>query len=244
MMKKRFLTLSLLLIILLLLPACSSHQQPPELSISVSSPSLLYGSTVKVHVKITNPNQQDWKDYKALVGYAPENDANMIEIATLPLNLAGGETFEKDVEWMANLQPVEGVNYQVRMEIVKSDNTSVAEARTAIEFAKPTVSVSIDQTDLKAGSQAVIHVEVANPSGVQMHGYKVSLGYGLQSDTSAVLIQELPVDLKAGETSRQDIAWKVDYIPASGTYDISAVLLLPDSEQAATASTAVNLTAQ
>ena len=55
------------------------------------------------------------------------------------------------------------------------------------------------------------------------------------------MIHELPLSLGAGETFSQEIAWTVDYIPSSGSYEVRAVLLLPGNEQLTLAAAPVEL---
>jgi len=216
---------------------------PPELSANISSSPLLQGSQAIIHVKVTNPSKDEWQNYKLLVGYAQENDPSMTQIAELPLSLAAGQTFEQDVTWLANFQPIEGAKYQIRLALVSADNTSLGETSISVEFTQPTVSISINPTQLTQGAQAVINVQVNNPSGVEMQGYTLSIGYGAVGDQSSYMIQDLPINLKAGETFGQDITWTVDYVPTSGNYEVRAALIMPGSVFVTQAVAPITLTA-
>jgi hypothetical protein len=203
----------------------------------------LQGSQATIHAKVTNPSKDDWKNYKLLVGYAPENDPNMIQISEIPLSLAAGQTFEQDVTWLANFQPAEGVKYQVRLALVSAENSHLGETLAVVEFTQPTVSVSVNPTQLTQGTQATISLQVNNPSGVEMQGYTLSVGYGVVGDSSSYLIQDLPINLKAGETFSQDITWVLDYVPASGNYEVRAAIIMPGSVFVTQSVTPVTLTA-
>ena len=227
-MKKHIVILTILISLVILLAGCTPPP-PPELAVSISSSPLLQGSQATVHVKVKNPSEDDWQNYKLLVGYAPENDPNMGHISELPLSLAAGQTFEQDVAWLTNFQPVEGYKYQVRLALVSEENTHLGETSAPIEFTQPTVSVSINPTELNQDAQAVINVQVNNPSGVEMQNYTLGVGYGAKNDSSSYVIQDLPINLKAGETFNQDIAWIIDYIPSGGEYEIRAALITPES---------------
>ena len=196
---------------------------------SIPSSPLLQGSQATVHIKVINPSKDDWQNYKLLIGYSSENDPSMVQISELPLSLAAGKTFEQDVLWLANFQPAEGLKYQVRLALVSADGAPLGDTSTSVEFTKPTVSVAINPAQLAQGVQAVIKLQVSNPSGVEMQGYKLSVGYGLQTDPSNYMIQDLPINLKAGETFTQDITWVVDYVPSSGNYEVRASLIMPGS---------------
>jgi hypothetical protein len=241
-MKKYIVILSLVLSLVVLLAGCTPPP-PPELSVSISSSPLLQGSQATIHVKVVNPSNDDWQNYKLLVGYAPENDPSMVQISELPLSLAAGQTFEQDVNWLVNFQPAESLNYQVRLALVSTDNAPLGETSTSVEFTKPTVSVAINPAQLAQGTQAIINLQVSNPSGVEMQGYTLSVGYGLQTDPSNYMIQDLPINLKAGETFKQDITWVVDYVPSSGNYEVRASLIMPGSIFVTQAVTPITLTA-
>jgi len=225
-MKKHIVLLSVVLSLAVLLAGCTPPP-PPELSVSISSSPLLQGSETTIHVRATNPSKDDWQNYKLLVGYAQENDPSMYHIAELPLSLAAGQTFEQDVPWLANFQPAEGVKYQVRLALVSADSAPLGETSASVEFVKPTVSVTVNPIQLSQNTQAVISLQVTNPSGVEMQGYTLSVGYGAKNDSSSIMIQDLPINLKAGETFSQDITWTVDYVPSSGNYEIRAALIMP-----------------
>lgn len=240
-MKKHIALLSAVLLVIVL--AGCTPPPPPELSVSVAASALLQNSQTTVHVRVTNPGKKDWENYKLLVGYAPENDPNMIQISELPLSLAGGQTFEQDIPWLANFQPAEGLKYQVRLALVSAENSPLGETSTSLEFVKPTVTVAINPTQLTQGTQAVINVQVSNPSGVEMQGYTVSIGYGAENDPSSIMIQDLPINLKAGETFAQDISWLVDYVPASGNYEVRAALIMPGALFLTQSAVPVTLTA-
>jgi hypothetical protein len=65
----------------------------------------------------------------------------------------------------------------------------------------------------------------------------------LVGDSSSYLIQDLPINLKAGETFNQDITWVLDYVPASGNYEVRAALIMPGSVFVTQSVTPVTLTA-
>jgi len=241
-MKKYIVILSIVLSLVVLLSGCTPPP-PPELSVSISSSPLLQGSQATIHAKVTNPSKDDWKNYKLLVGYAPENDPNMIQISEIPLSLAAGQIFEQDITWLANFQPAEGVKYQVRLALVSAENSHLGETLAVVEFTQPTVSVSVNPTQLTQGTQATISLQVNNPSGVEMQGYTLSVGYGVVGDSSSYLIQDLPINLKAGETFSQDITWVLDYVPASGNYEVRAAIIMPGSVFVTQSVTPVTLTA-
>ncbi len=241
-MKKRIVILSVVLSLVILLSACTPPP-PPELSVSISSSPLLQGSQATIHVKVTNPSKDDWQNYKLLIGYAPENDPSMVQISELPLSLAAGQTFEQDVTWLANFQPAEGIKYQVRLALVSAESAPLGETSAGVEFTQPIVSVAINPTQLAQGTQAVISLQVNNPSGVEMQGYTLSVGYGAETDSSSYMIQDLPINLKAGETFSQDITWTVDYVPASGNYEVRASLIMPGAVFVTQSASPITLTA-
>jgi hypothetical protein len=241
-MKNHIPVFAIALLLVVLLPGCTPPP-PPELSVSVSSSPLLEGSQATVHVRVTNPSADDWQNYKLLIGYAPENDPSMVQISEVPLSLAAGQTFEQDVPWLANFQPAEGLKYQVRLALVSAENAPLGETSAAIEFVHPTVAVNINPTQLTQGTQAVISLQVTNPSGVEMQGYTLSVGYGAAGDSSSYMIQDLPINLKAGETFSQDITWKLDYVPSSGNYEIRAALIMPGSVFVTQSALPITLTA-
>lgn len=241
-MKKYIVILSAILALAAFLSGCTPPP-PPELSVSISPSSLLQGSQATIHVKVVNPSNDDWQNYKLLIGYAPENDPSMVQISELPLSLAAGQTFEQDVVWLANFQPAEGLKYQIRLALVSADSSPLGDTSTSVEFTKPTVSVAINPTQLTQGTQAVINLQVSNPSDAEMQGYTLSVGYGLQTDPSNYMIQDLPINLKAGETFTQDISWVVDYVPSSGNYEVRALLITPDSVLVTQSASPITLTA-
>lgn len=239
---KKYFTLSIFLMFVVFLVGCTPPP-PPELSVSVLSAPLLQGSQATVHVKVTNPSKDNWQNYKLLVGYAQENDPSMTQIAELPLSLAAGQTFEQDVAWLADFEPAEGAKYQVRLVLISAESSPLGETSAVVEFTQPTVSVSVNPTQLTKGTQALISLQVNNPSGVEMQGYTLSVGYGLVGDSSSYLIQDLPINLKAGETFSQDITWVLDYVPASGNYEVRAALIMPGSVFLTQSVTPITLTA-
>jgi len=242
-MKKHIVViLSVVLSFVILLPGCTPPP-PPELSVSISSSPLLQGSQATIHVKVINSGKDDWQNYKLLIGYAQENDPSMVQISASPLSLAAGQTFEQDVAWLTNFQPVEGGKYQVRLALVSADSAPLGETSAFVEFTQPTVSVAINPTQLTQGTQAVISLQVNNPSGVEMQGYTISVGYGAVTDASSYMIQDLPLNLKPGETFSQDITWTVDYVPASGNYEIRAALIMPGAVFVTQSTSPITLTA-
>lgn len=76
-----------------------------------------------------------------------------------------------------------------------------------------------------------------------MQGYTLSVGYGAAGDSSSYMIQDLPINLKAGETFSQDITWKLDYVPSSGNYEIRAALIMPGSVFVTQSALPITLTA-
>lgn len=239
---KKYIVMILTLAVFLTSCAPPAPPPPPELSVSTSSFVLMQGAQVSIHVKVVNPSKDDWQNYKLLVGYAQENDSGTVQISELPLSLAAGQTFEQEVAWLANFQPVEGVKYQVRLTLVSTENSPLGETSTTVEFVQPSVSVSINPTQLTQGSQAVINLQVKNPADVEMKGYTLSVGYGIVGDASSYFIQDLPINLKAGETFNQEITWVLDYLPSSGDYEVRAALIMPGSIFVTQAETPVTLT--
>ncbi len=240
--KKYFVILSVILMFAVLFSGCTPPP-PPELSISISSSPLLQGSQATIHVKVTNPGKDDWQNYKLLIGYAPENDPSMVQISELPLSLAAGQTLEQDITWLVNFQPAEGAKYQVHLALVSAENAPLGETSAVVEFAQPTVSVSVNPTQLTQGTQAVIRLQVNNPSGVEMQGYTLSVGYGAEGDASSYSIQDLPINLKAGESLSQAIPWTLDYVPASGNYEVRAAIIMPGAIFVTQSTSSIILTA-
>jgi hypothetical protein len=241
-MKNHIPAFAIVLLLAVLFAGCTPPA-PPELSVNVASSPLLQGSQATIHVRVTNPSKDDWQNYKLLLGYAAENDPSMVQILEVPLSLAAGQTFEQDVPWLANFQPGESLKYQVRLALVSEESAPLAETSTPIEFVQPTVSVNINPAQLTQGVQAVISLQVANPSGVEMQGYTLNVGYGAEGDSSSYVIQDLPINLKAGETFSQDITWTVDYIPSSGNYEVRAALIMPGSVLVTQSAVPITLTA-
>ena len=98
-------------------------------------------------------------------------------------------------------------------------------------FLEPTISVEINPDRLAWGDQTTIRVEAVTPGESDLDGLTLVILYGAENDPGGVVIHERPLSLGAGETTSQEIAWTVDYIPSSGSYEVRAALLLPDNVQ-------------
>jgi hypothetical protein len=129
------------------------------------------------------------------------------------------------------------------MILLSDENVELAQVSSAVEFVAPQVTVMVNPGQFSQNDQALIQVQVNNTADVPMQDYTLSIGYGEENDISMILIQEIPINLQAGETYAQEIPWLVDYIPTSGNYEIRAVLLMPGSIFAAQADTPIVLTA-
>ncbi len=215
----------------------------PSLEVSLAASSLMYGTQTTVHVRVENPGSDDWDSYELTLGYAPEGDLDMYVISDLPLSLPAGQVFEQDLPWTVDFEPDPTTGYQVRLMLLTSDGTSLAETAVPVAFVEPAVAISVVPVELGQGSQATVSVQVSNPSGVDMEGLTLLVAYGAEGGTSLFPIQEIPLSLPAGETFSRDIPWTVDYVPPAGSHEVSATLLLPGMEVWVSAATPVTLSA-
>jgi hypothetical protein len=178
---------------------------------------------------VSNPGKTDWQAQRLFLGYAPEDDTSIVRIDEIPLSLAAGGVFEQDVPWKVDFQPKAGVKYQLRLMLLSADGTSLGEALTAVEFVQPRLEVTVDADRLAQNSQVTIHVRAGNPSGIDMHAFKLLLGVGTEDDTSMVQISELPLSLAAGQDFEQDFPWNVDFQSTAGIqYKLRLLLLSPE----------------
>ena len=207
--------------------AAGPDASAPSLAVSVSPSSLMQGAQATVHVRAENPGNDDLETCDLILGYATENDPSVIMITDLPLSLPAGGIFEQDVPWTIDFQPDADASYQVQLMLLTSDGTSLAEISVPVEIVQPVVTISVNPVELSQGSQAAVSVQVTNPSGADMEGITLMVGYGAEGGTSIYPIQEIPLSIPAGETFSQDIPWTVDYVPSGGSYEVSATLLLP-----------------
>ena len=227
MKKKQGVIFSLILLIGIFLSRCTQHPLP-ELAVSISSSTLLQGSRAVIHVKVINPSKNNWKDYKLIISYTTEKDQSTGQIAELPLSLVAGQTFEQDIPWFANFRSNEELNYQVRLTLISTDSVPLAETSMPIQLVQPTVTVSVNPTQLSQGEQATIGLQVNNPSGVEMQNCILRVSYG-EKNMDGYMIQDLPINLKAGETFNQDITWTAVSVPFDRKYEIRTILIKKDS---------------
>ena len=242
-MKKQYVFLFTTLLLAGILSACTSTPTvKPDLFLEVPSP-LTQGTQTDIFIRIDNPENNTIQDAKLMIGYAREGDSGIVQISEIPLSLSEGESFKQYVPWKIDFQPVQGGHYQVYLILLSADNTELAQVSAEVEFTEPQVSVSINTPQLAQNDQALIQVQVNNTADVAMQDYTLSIGYGEENDISMILIQEMAINLQPGETFAQEIPWLVDYVPASGAYEIRAVLLMQGSIFVAQAETPVILTA-
>lgn len=240
MMKKIFMLIALLLPML----ACGMFASPEPLqgSLAVAPAPIIKGSSVEFQVKISNPNDAPVENYRLIVGYSLEGDSDITQVADQPLNIEANATFEQSIPWVVDLEAQPNTKYIARLLVLTDSGSTALEASTPLEVAQLSISINIDQAQLTQGNQAVISVQVNNPSAVNIEGYMLSVGYGAENDASMVMItQAIPLTLSAGGNFSQEIPWTVDYVPASGNYEVRA-LITQSNVQIATAETPVTIT--
>lgn len=237
--------ITLLAVMLAITFACAlgAPPIPPEATISIAPSPLVQGAQSTLTVHINNPGTKPLENYRLIVGYSQENDVSIVNISEVPLTVEAGGVFEQIVPWHVDFQPVPGAKYLLRLLVLTTEGEQVLETSAPLEFAQIVVAVSVNPTQLIQNGQALINVQVTNPSGVKLEGYTLMVGYNVENDPSIMPIQDnIPLTLDAGQTYTQDIPWTVDYIPASGNYEVKAILLAPGNTQVALATTPVMLT--
>lgn len=233
-----------LLVLIIINVACAlgTPSAPPEVTISITPSLLIQDAQTSIKVSIKNPNNDALENYRLIVGYSQENDASIVNIKELPLTVEAGGTFEQTIPWRVDFQPVPNAKYLLRLLILTADGEQVLETSFPLEFTQIAVSVSVTPTQLNLNDQAIIKVEVNNPSGVKLEGYTLMVVYNVENDTSMLPVQDIiPISLDAGQSFTQDISWTVDYIPANGAYEVQAILLAPGNIQVALAKTPITL---
>jgi hypothetical protein len=205
----------------------SSTTSIPGLELTVLPKILMKGVEAHIHIQMTNPGKLDLQDYSLHVWYSAENDLGGVVIQSIPLSSEVGEVFEKDITWYVDDIP-DNRNYEVRLVLLKPNSPILTETSVAIEFVEPTLVVSIAPTQLTPNSAATIHIQVNNPSGADMHDYKLLVGYATKGDTEMFTIRDIPLSLEAGGVFEQDIHWDERYVPSNGKYELRVWLILPD----------------
>jgi len=163
-----------------------------------------------------------------LVGYGGENNLiNIINIQTISLTSEVGELFEEDIIWRVDYVP-DDQKYRAVLSLLKPDSSILDETSVAVEFVKPTMVISMTPNQLTSNSAAVIHIQVNNPSGADMHDYKLLIGYAAKEDAGMYSIGDVPLSLAAGGTFEKDIGWNERFVPSSGEFELRMILLLPD----------------
>ena len=243
-MFKKTVLLSLLVVFLLACAMLSPKETPkPEVTLTLPPAPFSEGAQSSLHVRVTNPGETDLSDLTLVLGYAREDDVNLVMIQQIPLTLTAGQVFEQDIPWRVDFHPDPDAKYVAKLMLLSSEKTSLAEMSTALTFAQPELSITITPTELTSDTQATISIKITNPTSAAWNGYSLGIGYSAENDASMILITNIPISLAGGESLSQEIPWQVDYIPASGSYKVRAVLLSPENVQRAIAETPVTLRA-
>jgi hypothetical protein len=79
------------------------------------------------------------------------------------------------------------------------------------------------------GTEAHIHVQVSNPSRLDLQGYTLEVWYTSEN----IVIQSIPLSSESSEAFKKDITWQVDYVPRTGNSEARLVLLTPDMTMSA-----------
>lgn len=209
------------------LPSPSSTSPSPKVSLTVSPNRLMEGAEALIEIKLTNPDEMDLEGHTLLIGYGTGSSlTNVTVIQTMQLTSDVGDLFETDILWQIDYIP-DGREYAVVVSLLDPDFFVLDETSAAIEIVEPIMDVSISPEELTLNSEAVIHVEVVNPSDVDMNGYTLLLGYATRNDAEMFSIRDIIFSLPAGEVFEQDISWNERRVPQNGEYELRMVLLLP-----------------
>lgn len=220
----------------------SAPTEPLVGNIAVTPMPLIKGGSAIFNFTISNPNDSPLENYRLILGYSLENESSIIQVTEQTINIEAKGTFEQSIPWTVDFEAQPNSKYVARLLVLTDSGSTALETSTPLEFTQISVNLNINQSQLKQGDQAFVTVQVNNPSGINLEGYMLSIGYGAENDPSMFLItQDIPLTLSAGGTFSQEIPWLVDYIPTSGNYEVRAVIL-QSSIQIATIEIPITLT--
>jgi uncharacterized membrane protein len=92
--------------------------------------------------------------------------------------------------------------------------------------APPELSITVTPATVSPNSDITLHIHAKNPSSTDWSNHALLIGYAKEnSGDSMVSINQVPVNLPAGQSLDQDIPWKADINDAEGKYELRLVLV-------------------
>jgi len=90
----------------------------------------------------------------------------------------------------------------------------------------PELTISLNPVTVSPYSDAILHVHTKNTGNTDWTNHSLAIGYAkVDGGLSMVSINQVPVNLPAGQSLDLDIPWKVDINDSVGNYELRMVLL-------------------